>query len=185
MEGRNLTTDPTPRHVPPLTFRTTTGRDCKTTKTKKSPMPKRPAPTSPLPKAPKKSRAEPGPPPLTKLEEDQVTIVPYSKKAKRAGEPVELRIATGQWLTVTKPKSRRGRHYAAHVRAVDGQFKQLGVPGTSANWRRMGFGRVAQLKRALKELAVEDAAAGGEESVVEATAPPTIAAAAVKVVIEM
>ena len=111
-------------------------------------------------------------------------VAPYSNRAKRAGELVELRVATGNWVAVTKPKSRRGRHYRAHVRAVRELFLEKGIPQTSANWRRMGFGRAAKLKQVLAELAVEDAAAGGEESVVEATAPPTIAAA-VKVVIEM
>jgi hypothetical protein len=110
-------------------------------------------------------------------------VAPYSNRAKRAGELVELRVATGNWVAVTKPKSRRGRHYRAHVRAVRELFLEKGIPQTSANWRRMGFGRAAKLKQVLAELAVEDAAAG-EESVVDAAAPPTIAAA-VKVVIEM
>jgi hypothetical protein len=91
------------------------------------------------------------------------TPKPYSRKAKKAGEPVELRVATGKWVTVTKPKCRRGKHYAAHVRAVVGQFKELGVPPTSANFRRMGFGRVARLKATLAEIEAEDAAAPAEE----------------------
>jgi hypothetical protein len=85
------------------------------------------------------------------------TTKPYSRAAKKAGEPVDLRIAAGNWVSVTKPRCRRGKHYAAHVRAVAEQFEQLGVPKTSANFRRMGFGRVARLKAALAEITAEDA----------------------------
>jgi hypothetical protein len=42
--------------------------------------------------------------------------------------------------------------------AVKEQFQQLGVPQTSANYRRMGISRVTKLKKVLAELREEDSA---------------------------
>jgi hypothetical protein len=100
----------------------------------------------------------PAPPPVVADPAEAKVVRPYSKRAKRAGELVELRVATANWVAVTKPTSRRGKNYKAHVLAVKEQFQQLGVPQTSANYRRMGISRVAKLKKVLAELREEESA---------------------------
>jgi hypothetical protein len=75
---------------------------------------------------------------------------PRQKRAKRVGEPVELRLSPGVWITMPKPRPRRGKDYIEHLRAVLAEFEQRGIPATKGNLRRVAAGRGPRLRAALE-----------------------------------
>jgi hypothetical protein len=77
--------------------------------------------------------------------------------AKKVGEPVEVRLSAGRWTTMPKPRSRRGKHYVDHVRAVLAEFESRGIPPTKGNLRRVAAGRGDRLARALAEIKKDSA----------------------------
>jgi hypothetical protein len=68
------------------------------------------------------------------------------------GEAVEVRISAGVWVSLPKPRSRRGKHYVQHLREVLAQLEARGVPATRANIRRLAAGRGPRLRAALAEI---------------------------------
>ena len=86
-----------------------------------------------------------------------ITTAPPLKRERRrllkkVGELVEVRIGPGLWITMPKPKSRRGKLYVENLRAVLDQLEAIGVPASMANLRRLGAGRNSRLRAALEEI---------------------------------
>jgi hypothetical protein len=73
--------------------------------------------------------------------------------AKKVGELVEVRMGPGLWITMPKPKSRRGKFYVENLREVLAQLELAGVPATKGNLRRLAAGRGPRLRKALAEIA--------------------------------
>jgi hypothetical protein len=72
------------------------------------------------------------------------------KRAKRVGEPIELRLSPGVWTTMPKPRPRRGKHYVDYLRAVLAEFEKRGIPASRGNLRRVAAGRGPRLRAALE-----------------------------------
>jgi hypothetical protein len=86
---------------------------------------------------------------------------PRRQLHKRVGEPVEVRLAPGVWISIPKPRARRGKNHIDHLRAVLADFEAKGIPATMGNLRRVAAGRGPRLRAALAALLVEKSPVGG------------------------
>ena len=81
---------------------------------------------------------------------------PRRQLHKRVGEPVEVRLAPGVWISIPKPRARRGKNHLDHLRAVLADFEAKGIPATMGNLRRVAAGRSPRLRAALQIIRTEE-----------------------------
>jgi hypothetical protein len=90
---------------------------------------------------------------------------PLKTHRVRAGEKVELRLASRKWVSVVKPKCHRGRFYIDHLRSTLAMLESQDIPATRANIRRLACGRGPRLTLALAMLEAEKANEASVETI--------------------